>query len=478
MKKQVQVILVIMFFVLLLPIVYSAPVEVSVDKLSDKAIAGGVAEFLMKIKNTEIRDDTFQISYDPLSVHPFSDVIYAIEISPSQLTILTGREKATTIKVILKEDAKPDRNYVTDIWIKSLNNPNIKFKYPLSMYVISPKEVIKVTPALPREITPGKKIPYTIQFKNQINQKFEALDLFITSPVYSEKSSLNLAPYESTTEAFTFNVDSLTASGEYTLSARLFKGNEIVGEKVLKFNVIESPELSTDKQIKKSFLSSSLTFLYKNIGNQQIEKSVTYPKISFFKRIFTSVSPKARVIEESGKDYYAWDFLLEPGESYTIQIETSYLWLFILCILILVGFGLFYYLRTRHIVIKKSVFKIKEPDGVSKLKVLLHVINKTTSETHQIRVIDLLPNMVALDEDFGSLRPTHIQKGLSNIRLIWEIPVLEPKEERVISYKVKPKMHLVGRVGLPAASVQYHGKNKRLINIKSNLAFFSSHLNR
>jgi len=472
MRKTLLTLTFLTFIILFTSITLAADIDISLDKLSDKAIAGGEAEFFLKIKNNQLREDIFQISPDSLSIHPFSDVVYTITATPSQLTIPPNHEKGTTIKIKYKEDVKPNRNYLSYIWIKSLNNPDIKVKYPISAYLISQKQIILVKPELPDEIIPGRKLPFKITFKNQINENFPYLDIFITSPVYSEQSSISLSPYEEKTKTFTFNVASLTPPGSYTLSIRLFKGNEIKGEHLLKFNVIESAELSLEKEIKKSFLSSTLILNYKNIGNKQIEKTITYPKPSFFKNLFTKATPKPSITKKE----YSWDFILEPGESFTIEISTSYRWLFILGILILLGLGLFYYLKTRHVIIKKRVFKIKETDARTKLKVLLHIINKTPSEVHHIKVIDLLPNMVKLDEEFGSLRPSHIQKGSAGLRLIWEIPALEPGEERVFSYKIRSKMHLIGKIALPPASVQYHGKDKKLINIKSNRCFFLSHM--
>ncbi len=473
MKKQI---LIFSLILLIIPIVLAAEIDVTVDKLTDKVIAGEEAEFFLKIKNNQIREDTFQISPDSLSIHPFSDIIYTITADPSQLTVPANQEKGTTITVKYKEDVKPNRNYVSYVWIKSLNKPEIKVKFPISAYIISHKQIIKSNPKLPSKIIPGRKIPYEITFKNQINENFENLDIFITSPVYSEQSYISLEPYEEKSKTFNFNVASLTSPGDYTLSIRLFKENEIKGETLLKFNVQESSELKLDKNLRKSFLSSTLYLNYKNIGNKQIEETVTYPKISFFKKLFTSVTPKTEVIKQNNKYVYSWAFILDPGESFNIEITTSYRWIFILGILILLGLGIFYYLKTRHVTIKKRAFKIKETDTTTKLKVLLHIINKTSSEVHQLRVIDLLPNMVKLDEEFGSLKPAHIQKGSAGVRLIWEIPLLEPGEERVISYKVKSKMHIIGKIALPPASVQYHGKNKKLINIKSNRSYFLSHM--
>ena len=60
-----------------------------------------------------------------------------------------------------------------------------------------------------------------------------------------------------------------------------------------------------------------------------------------------------------------------------------------------------------------------------------------------------------------------VQKGKKSVRMVWEIGDLDPKEERVLSYKVKSKMNLLGEVRLPAAVVQFINKKGALQELKS-----------
>ena len=138
-------------------------------------------------------------------------------------------------------------------------------------------------------------------------------------------------------------------------------------------------------------------------------------------------------------------------------------------LLIIIGMFVFYYFKGKTITISKTLFKIKdEKDDVTELKILLHVSNNTDMEVHNIKVIDILPNLIKPTPDFATLKPERIQKGPKGMRMIWNIPKLEIHEERVISYKVHSRLPLVGEVELPAALVQYKTRGHKLVSVKSN----------
>jgi hypothetical protein len=127
-----------------------------------------------------------------------------------------------------------------------------------------------------------------------------------------------------------------------------------------------------------------------------------------------------------------------------------------------------YYMK-RVVSIKKAVFKMRDEKGaVAEIKVLLHVSNKTSKPITEIKVVDILPNMLILSHEFGTLKPNKFQKGEKSSRLIWDIDELEPGEERVISYRAKPGLHVIGSLTLPASLLRYTNKDKRIIDMQSN----------
>ena len=106
------------------------------------------------------------------------------------------------------------------------------------------------------------------------------------------------------------------------------------------------------------------------------------------------------------------------------------------------------------------------------MKVLLHLKNKSLKEIYNIKILDFLPRYLHGNIEYGTLKPANVQEGNSGRRVVWEIPKIDPDEERIVSYKVKSKLKLVGKQELSQAAVQYYGRGKRLINVSSNRARF------
>ena len=52
--------------------------------------------------------------------------------------------------------------------------------------------------------------------------------------------------------------------------------------------------------------------------------------------------------------------------------------------------------------------------------------------------------------------------------MVWNLPTVEPYEERIITYKIKSKLSIVGGLTLPAAYLKYKPRNGREQIILSN----------
>ena len=119
---------------------------------------------------------------------------------------------------------------------------------------------------------------------------------------------------------------------------------------------------------------------------------------------------------------------------------------------------------------ESEVLKI-EDQGVSHLKVLLHLKNRSNKPVDEVKLIDRVPPIASIDRDFamGTLHPDkvirHEHKGTI---LKWNISTLDPYEERIISYNIISKLKIIGGVTLPNAVVKFKGKGKKTRRILSN----------
>jgi hypothetical protein len=254
-----------------------------------------------------------------------------------------------------------------------------------------------------------------------------------------------------------------TTPGYHTIYFKVYQTNEIKGSWEQDIYVVPQDDVAENIAVERSFLASFTTITKKNEGNvvsaQKIETE--YP---LWKRIFTTTEPRA--VKKDGK--YTWEFVLQPGEEIKIKVLTNYRpALYGVIIIVLFTVGMLWYIE-RSVVLKKRIFRVKEDEhGISEFKILLHLRNGSKKTLRDVKVLDILPYMVSSTNEFGTLKPTTIQKGKQSIRMVWELGDLEPKEERVISYKVKSKMNLLGEVRLPAAVVQFIDKRGVLQELKS-----------
>ena len=367
-----------------------------------------------------------------------------------------------------------DKQYTSYVWVKSLTNPKIKEKVGLTNFIISSRELVGIRADIPKGVVPGINMPFDVTFNNRGNNDLEGLDIYVTSTVFNDQKKLNLKAYESLKTGFNFNIESTTLSGKYSMSVRVYKGDSLKGISDFDFNVIENPEIIEKDKTERSFLKTVEVLSRENKGNSIIESRVRYP-ITFLGRIFSSVDPNPQVLQFGDGKHYVWDLMLEPGDKVEIRITTNYRIILALILLVIIGFFIFYYFKGKTVTIVKTLFRIyHEKEDVTEMKILLHVSNKTEQEVHNIKVIDILPGLIKPTAEFATLKPERIQKGGKGMRIIWNIPKLEKHEERVISYKVRSRLPLVGEVELPSASVQYRVRGKKLVSVKSNrLIFFA-----
>jgi len=458
----------LLIFICLLSSVYAAEgLKIDINALEDKIEAGGTGQFVLTINNLRTREQLVRVSADPFSVTPFSPVVDLITIDPAQFYVPAFGSKEIAVNIKYLKDIEADKTYYAYVNVQSLSNPDIYEKVELPIFLISSKETIDVQMNLPDEVIPGINMPFAVTFKNRANKDFENLDIFVTSPVFSDKTKLNLKAHETISTNLNFNMLASTEPGSYNLNIRVFDGSDLKGIGVGKFTIVENPNLQEKKISEKGFLKTVTILSVSNEGNSEMGKRVKYDAPFF--RLFTSTDPKATLENKE----YIWDITVKPGEIVEIKIIKSYRILFAIIILIGSIVALFYYWKKKSVIITKKLFKVREEENRSELKILLHITNNTNNPIHNLKVIDFLPNLIKPLEDFATIKPEKMQRGSSGLRAVWNIPVLEPGEERIISYKVESKLPVVGAMSLPSVTAQYRGSKDKVITVSSRKLTFA-----
>ena len=117
-----------------------------------------------------------------------------------------------------------------------------------------------------------------------------------------------------------------------------------------------------------------------------------------------------------------------------------------------------------------DVMEIEE-GGISKIKVTLNIKNRTKTKIENVSVIEKIPNIANLvkEEYLGTLKPTKVLRhDVKGTLLKWNIDVLEGFEERMITYKIKSKLSILGSLRLSPAVIRFKNIRGSIIIEHSN----------
>jgi len=415
------------------------------------------ASFKLIIKNTADYDDYFTIST--------RDVNWMVSSEPVLGLVRAGEESEFIIKLRPKPLVVEGRTYFVPVKIKSEKTGfYFEEKEKFAVYVVSPYlkpglyvPTVTTTVYMDKIIDPKEKVSVRLNLRNRNSRDLKDLKVVINGEIFYKEYTTHLLPLEDKTNEILFEVNPLVEPGTRTLTVTLFFEDKKIAESSVQYDILGYTDMK-EVSSKKSFLfRTEERFSINNNGNK---KGVAEKKfrINFFKRLFTKFSPSPNKEKGSdGKTYYVIREELGSEESLNIVIITNYRLLILIILLIIIGVVLYYVLRSPIIIIKNAEPLGKTREGVSEIKVRIYLKNRSRKPITNLRVVDTVPSIAEMDKKtrLGSMEPVNIGKGRRGTVAKWELDVLEPYEERIITYRIKSKLRLVGGIRLQSAKAKY-----------------------
>ncbi len=206
------------------------------------------------------------------------------------------------------------------------------------------------------------------------------------------------------------------------------------------------------------YTEHDITFTNTEGALKKLDASIQKPSTYAILR----TAPGAKTEEFDGVQYLVWEGVsLNPNETYKVQVIEDYRPVAGAGIILLLIIIAYYSLRSPIIVKKKAYAIHKKDTGNNELKIVLYIMNRTGRTLEKVRVLDRLPIIHRVEEDFGPGTPEpKYRKSHDGIILDWDI-ALAPREERIFTYKVKSSLPLVGEFTLKPCIVQYGSKGRR-----------------
>ncbi|MBI2134104.1 hypothetical protein HYU11_05485 [Candidatus Woesearchaeota archaeon] len=319
------------------------------------------------------------------------------------------------------------------------------------------------TVEMPSKIDPRNNIPVRIKLQNRNPKNITELKISAIGNSFQKDIITKLEPLAQKTIELNISINPVTIPQKDTITWTFETENKNIDPEIRQtLEILAYSDIRSDDQsVKNEFLKTTETITFFNNGNTRDTKHFEL-KSNFLTRMLAKTEPKATIISSEGGEFSSWDIPIEPQAQASITITRSYRVPFIIFIAIVIGIVLYYILRS-PIKLRKEVAVIGfEEGGISDLKVILHVKNRTSRNFDKVIIADKVPSIARIVKasEVGSLTPTKTVQTKDGVIIKWEFEGLEKHEERVFSYTIKSKLSILGKMHMPPASAKFYYSNK------------------
>lgn len=467
MKKELLFFIIFSFLMIFLPLA-RAQGSVSLTLSStDITLHTGLTESVdVTIENKQERWDTFSITVFPSSISGISANLetYALSIAPNSETtlklyfssVIDAPEIAAILEVSAMSTSDPSIRESQNVLLRTIKTVPVYISdIKLSNFAVDPSQTL----AIETQITNVGNSP-SDQYALQTNIKKSGEIIKRFDDVISDIPGKFVGSVKDN-----YVIEKYQAPGSYTVEAILKDNlNRVVSTNTINFEVNAVSKLPTgytEKSVGFGFLSVTVTLKIKNEGNSPSgDFYVSESTPSFTKSIFDPEIEPTFVNETDGRVIYSWAVpSLAPGQEMTIKYQFIlwHIWIALIIISVIVYFV--FVVEYAPSIIKKHrhfgpITKEKE------IPIFLDVRNKTLREIRDVYVRDFVPPIAKLVARFDTLKPALVRSSERGTEVVWKFDSLKPREERVITYRIKPTVDITGTLRLPNAIARYTDKKK------------------
>jgi hypothetical protein len=459
-------------FSICISIAYAVSFDAEAIPIDDRIVIDEFAVFQINIKNNLDKADEYRIyTLD----FPTWDVRTEPIINPITLELEPGAEGSVKLVV--------DPLKIKDIGTYQVN-VNVRSKItdkptsvPLKVVILSTEPLIGgyvptiVTGVeIPAKIDPKEEIPIKIVINNQNIIDYPELTIKLESILIKDTINTKLGPKEKKTLELTTTLDPLTPLQEDDLVVAVFKEDRsIINPIVRRIEIVEYAQQKLISEEKKFLLTRST---YDFVSNNNEYEGTFKVETTLLGSIFSSTNPKSKTVTEGDKRYFVGDVKLE-NNSMRIYITQNYIPLFVVIMLLIVSVISYYTLRSPLLIIKEVNNIVKSEGGISEMTVVLRIRNRSQNKLKEIEITEFIPALVSIGKEvsIGSLQPTKVLKHEKERSTIvkWTIDTLDATEERVLSYKIKSKLSILGGFSLSAAKASFKSNDKKFTSTSNRL---------
>jgi len=475
MKK---LLLIGIILLLSISIAHGANFEVTDSPIYDKISLLEDAKIEITVTNNEMISNTFRFSVNNPNWNLFAE---DTAVKNTGLKISGNSSKTVTLIFKPTLDAPGGRNTITLNVENEKTKETVKHEFP----IIVRKEgydgyiaAINTKIEFQDKIDPREPLFLKLKLENQNRRDNPLIEVKLNSNTFNKEFNTSLGPLANKTEEIMIELNPLTYPTKDKLKTLLIIDGTRFTPESIDFEIIDyTSEFTKTENPSEYLFKKTNTITIKNDGNKESTQTVKI-LVPWYKSIFTSSNPKiTSIIKENDERFLGFDLTLNPKESTEIIVITNYRWLMIILVAIVLFILYLWFIRSPLELEKRAEKLNKKIDGISELKVSLYLKNRSGKALEGIEIRDIVPNIAEVKKEFeiGTLAPNKTFKNKSgNTVMKWNIQDLDPHEERIICYKIKSKLSIVGDFELPVAIVKYRNRKGAELIVKSNKTTISS----
>ncbi len=444
-----KVLMVFIFAIALFGILNTAKADLSdivygINVINDKARPNERLEYNVTIQNNGLQ---------PISLSLNVLFTGVAEITPSVFTLEPKEEKNVYVALTIKPDQKPGKVLIKLLVFDDKGNslePPIFLQGEI-LESPQPYKAVKISKIIvPESLDPRKPFSISFDVNNPVKTTTATLEIvgedgfeIFKEDNYVVEEGINTITIENLT------LPSDTAPWNYTLSVKLIFSPDVISEGRIVASVLPYSTCDIKESEKVSLFGKTYSAEVKNSGTETTNCVVTSRISGIEKALMTTVTQGY----EFKDGEIRWEITVQPGTEKVVQYQTNYVPLLLIpfAIIIIVG-GAWYF--TRKVTIKKELVDYKRHPGFMDLKIQLRIKNLSGSELRNVKIYDPLPAFIKEVRDYGTI-PGKVTRKAKQRVVLWELEKINPKEERVVSYKVRTSLEVLGKVLFKPAKIEY-----------------------
>jgi hypothetical protein len=408
------------------------------------------------VVNNQDFQDTFNVVVDPPQLGGVSLVL-------DRYNLVTGAHSSQTARVFftVSQDAD-DGSKAFDVHVTSITNGNVLTLDRITVIVqriatvylsgLEPDKTplqtgdcvtIKATITNTGGTSESYRLSTVLRMASEIVKTFDDQTVVVAS---DSSKDVN----------FEQCFDRYALGGQYVVTTMLrSQTNKFLDMRTTRFNITEVEDVQYSKSVQYTPFAQIRTITVTNQGNI-VERNFSVTEIvsDLAARFFNPVDPISGKQVDGDKVVYAWNIPeLAPGKTTTIKYEIRFvsIWLTGVVIALIVFLAFSYAYKPR--VTKKATYSGQVKKGME-IPITVELKNSTLYELRNLTLTDIIPPIASLIEKFDTIPPA-TRKIESGTELTWKIKNLRPLEERVVTYRIRPTMDVVGSIRLPRAYLEY-----------------------